>query len=140
MTERAIIFDCDGVLVDSEIIAMRAGLRALKELGLTYNEDEFVHRHIGTTVDAYLKAIEGDHQNAFGKPLPDGFVDKLMQVTKDEMDATLEPLPGVHDVVKAIQHPLAVASSSGLNRLHFKLKKTELHHFFCPSYLLGRAS
>lgn len=133
----AIIFDCDGVLVDSEIIAMRAGMRALKELGLTYDEDDFIHRHCGTTVDAYLKSIEGDHQSAFGKPLPDGFVEKLMQETKDEMDASLEAVPGVHDVVDAIQHPLAVASSSGLNRLHFKLKKTDLHHRFDPHIYSG---
>ncbi len=40
----AVIFDCDGVLVDSEIVAVRAKLRTLKELGLTFNEAEYIHR------------------------------------------------------------------------------------------------
>lgn len=133
----AIIFDCDGVLVDSEIIAVRAELHALDELGLTYDEDEYIHRHLGMTVAAFFAALEAEHQDTFGKPLPDGFTEKLLQNTKDEMDATLEALPGVHDVVDAIQHPLAVASSSGLNRLHFKLKKTDLHHRFDPHIYSG---
>ena len=133
----AIIFDCDGVLVDSEIIAVRAELHALDELGLTYDEDEYIHRHLGMTVAAFFAALEAEHQDAFGKPLPDGFTERLLQDTKDEMDATLEALPGVHDVVDAIQHPLAVASSSGLNRLHFKLKKTDLHHRFDPHIYSG---
>ena len=133
----AVIFDCDGVLVDSEIIAVRAELRALKVLGLQYDEDEYVHRHLGTTVDAFFSALDADHQETFGTPLPDGFADRLLQETKDEMDATLEAIPGVHDAVAAISRPAAMASSSGLKRLHFKLKKTNLHTAFDPHIYSG---
>lgn len=133
----AVIFDCDGVLVDSEIIAVRAELRALKELGLQYDEDEYVHRHLGTTVDAFFTALEADHHAAFGKPLPYGFTEQLLQETKDEMDASLEAIPGVHDVLEAIDLPLAVASSSGLQRLKFKLEKTLMRHIFDPHIYSG---
>lgn len=133
----AVIFDCDGVLVDSEIIAVRAELRALEELGLTYDEDEYVHRHLGTTVDAFFKALEEDHQEAYGRPLPEGFTARLLQDTKDEMDAALEAVPGVHDAVTAVEGPVAVASSSGLARLKFKLEKTDLFQFFDPHIYSG---
>ena len=133
----AVIFDCDGVLVDSEIIAVRAELRALKELGLSYDEDEYLHRHLGTTVDAFFTALEADHRNAFGTPLPDGFTERLLQETKEEMNATLEAIPGVHDAVTAVQGPVAVASSSGLQRLRHKLEQTELLSLFDPHIYSG---
>ena len=53
------------------------------------------------------------------------------------MDACLEAIPGVHDVVNGIEHPLAVASSSGLSRLKFKLKKTDLFDAFDPHIYSG---
>ena len=133
----AVIFDCDGVLVDSEIIAVRAELRALKELGLSYDEDEYLHRHLGTTADAFFTSLEADHREAFGTSLPDGFADRLLQETKDEMNATLEAMPGVHDAVAAVQSPIAVASSSGLQRLKYKLEQTELLSFFIPHIYSG---
>ena len=75
---KAVVFDCDGVLVDSEIIAVRTELRALKMLGLEYDEDEYVHRHLGTTADAAFTSLDQDHREAFGTPLPDGFADQLL--------------------------------------------------------------
>ncbi len=133
----AVIFDCDGVLVDSEIIAVRAELRALKELGLTYDEDEYVHRHLGTTVATFFASLDADHRKAFGTPLPEGFAERLLQETKDEMDASLEAVTGVHEAVDSIQGPVAVASSSGLQRLRFKLEKTNLLTFFDPHVYSG---
>ena len=114
----AVIFDCDGVLVDSEVIAVRAELRALKELGLPYDEDEYVHRHLGATVEAFLSALAEEHMTCHGSPLPEGFTEQLLQDTKDEMDSSLESLPGVHAVLDAIRYPRAVASSSGISHLY----------------------
>ena len=128
----AVIFDCDGVLVDSEVIAVRAELHALKELGLPYDEDEYVHRHLGATVEAFLSALAEEHMTCHGSPLPDGFTEQLLQDTKNEMDSSLESLPGVHAVLDAIRYPRAVASSSGISRLHSKLLMTDLYHLFEP--------
>ena len=133
----AVIFDCDGVLVDSEIVAVRAELRALKELGLTFDEDEYIHRHLGMTMEKYFAELESDYFETFGKPLPDGFTTRLLMETKQEMDDSLEALPGVHAAVTAIKGPLAVASSSGLERLKQKLKHTELFHMFNPHIYSG---
>lgn len=126
----AVIFDCDGVLVDSEILALRFGMHAAKALGLSYDEDEYIHRFMGTTMKAYFNRLEADRIAAVGKPLPDGFADTLLTDSKKEMDAELVAIAGTHAAVASLDQSLAVASSSGLDRLHFKLKKTGLLQFF----------
>ena len=123
--------------MDSEIIAVRSGLRAVKILGLSYTEDEYIHRFLGTTLAAYFSGLEADHLEAFGTTLPEGFADRLLQESKAEMDANLAALPGVHDALKTIEFPLAVASSSGLSRLRFKLEKTGLLNAFDPHVYSG---
>ena len=90
----AVIFDCDGVLVDSEILAIRFGLRAVEALGLSYTEDEYIHRFLGTTMDAYFATLEADRMAALGKPLPDGFAESLLTNSKREMDAALAAIEG----------------------------------------------
>lgn len=133
----AVIFDCDGVLVDSEILAVRVGLRAVKELGLSYSEDEYIHRFLGTTIDAYFKNVEEDHREAHGTSVPNGFFKTLMKDSREEMDAALAAIDGTHAAVRSIAVPLAVASSSGIERLHFKLNKTGLIEAFAPHIYSG---
>jgi beta-phosphoglucomutase-like phosphatase (HAD superfamily) len=133
----AVIFDCDGVLVDSEILAIRFGLRAVEALGLSYTEDEYIHRFLGTTMDAYFATLEADRMAALGKPLPDGFAESLLTNSKREMDAALAAIEGVHSAVSAVTVPTAVASSSGLERLRFKLEKTGLLEAFNPHFYSG---
>lgn len=138
MTYEAVIFDCDGVLVDSEAVVARVALVALQNLGLPYDPDTFTHRFTGMTVKKYLAELDDDHRKAFGTPLPDGFVDGLLQDTKVEMDNTLEALPGVHAAVQSVSHKqIAVASSSGLDRLRTKLKIAGLYEAFAPHYYSG---
>lgn len=133
----AVIFDCDGVLVDSEILAVRVGLRAVKALKLSYSEDEYIHRFLGTTIDAYFKKVEEDHQEAHGTSVPEGFLEALLRDSRDEMDAALTAIDGTHAAVQSIAVPLAVASSSGIERLHFKLNKTGLFEAFAPHIYSG---
>ena len=133
----AVIFDCDGVLVDSEILTVRFGMRAVKALGLSYSEDEYIHRFLGTTMDTYFATLEADRMETLGEPLPEGFAASLLTDSKKEMDAALAAVGGVHDAITAISAPLAVASSSGLERLRFKLKKTGLLEIFDPHIYSG---
>ncbi len=133
----AVIFDCDGVLVDSEILAIRFGLRAVKALGLSYDEDEYIHRFLGITMEAYYKKLDDAHRDAHGTPIPDGFFETLLRDSKKEMDASLVAVGGTHDAIRSTSTPVAVASSSGLERLHFKLRKTELEEFFGPHIYSG---
>lgn len=138
MNVDAVIFDCDGVLVDSEAVVARVALSALRDLGLPYDADTFTHRFTGMTVEAYFKSLNDDHRQLHGHPLPDGFAERLLLETKEEMDVTLEAIPGVHAAVAAINNTaLAVASSSGSERLRSKLIKTGLHDAFAPHFYAG---
>lgn len=137
MPIEAVIFDCDGVLVDSETIAARVGLRGARALGLNYSDAEYVNRFTGLTIEAYLSGLDEDHQQAFGTRLPDGFTDQLLKDAEAEMNNALEPITGVHDAISRIDAPLAVASSSGLERLKSKLRQTHLYDIFTPHTYSG---
>ncbi len=56
----ALIFDCDGVLVDSEIVAQRIERAHLASIGLHYEQVEFVHRFTGTSEPEFLRRVEDD--------------------------------------------------------------------------------
>ncbi len=77
MTARAIIFDCDGVLVDSERIAIAEEREHLARIGLTYERQEYLSRFVGLTNEDFHVALQGDHQTRHGRPLPPDFFGKL---------------------------------------------------------------
>ena len=72
----AIIFDCDGVLVDSEVLALEIELTSLKEIGLEFDVEAYQKRHLGTTSTEFFREIGNDYRAKFGKPLPDGFPER----------------------------------------------------------------
>ena len=61
-----VIFDCDGVLLDSEKISMDVDLALLAENGIDFTESEMHHRFVGTTFESMIAEMEVE----FGKPLP----------------------------------------------------------------------
>jgi HAD superfamily hydrolase (TIGR01509 family) len=123
---KAVIFDCDGVLVDSEIQSVRIGLAAARKLGLTYTEDEYIHRFVGTTMDAFFTTLDADLFDTFGTRLSENFVRTFLADETKKIDSELAAIEGVAEAIKNIKSPLAVASSSGSKRLRFKLKKIDL--------------
>ncbi len=134
---KAVIFDCDGVLVDSEIQSVRIGLAATRNLGLSYTEDEYIQRFLGTTMDAFFTKLNADHFDALGSPLPENFARTLLADETAKIDAGLTAIDGVREAIERIAVPLAVASSSGPDRLRFKLEKTGLLTTFDPHIYSG---
>ena len=57
----AVIFDCDGVLVDSEVLALEIELTSLKEIGLEFDLEVYQKRHLGTTSTEFFREIEADY-------------------------------------------------------------------------------
>lgn len=129
---RAVIFDCDGVLVDSEIIALRVALESLAEIGLVYDRDDYAERFLGHTAADHRRGLDDDHAKAFGRPLPEGFADALSARMWAAMADDVRAVPGAAEAVRALDVPKAVASGSHPARLEDKLRRTGLFDAFAP--------
>lgn len=130
---KAIIFDCDGVLVDSEVLAMRGERRALREAGVDYSREEYMRRFIGMHDDAFLAEVTKDFEARFGKA-PDDLEARLMAARRAEMKS-LAIIPGADDALRAAAgagFPIAVASSSRAHFLENKMRRTGLWDLAAP--------
>jgi HAD superfamily hydrolase (TIGR01509 family) len=127
---RAIIFDCDGVLVDSEKLALEVELEVLAELGLTFERDDYVLRFMGLSTDAFHAAIEQESLKRLGRSIAAEVrgSERLRQV----MIAHLTEVPGALQVIAALRQPKAIASSGSRAGLERKLKQTGLWDHFAP--------
>ncbi len=125
MTE-LVIFDCDGVLVDSEPISVRLDVELLAELGLTMTVEEVIERFVGRSPEVIVQAVEAE----LGHPPPDGWFERGEQELRERFEAELEPVPGIVEALGRITLPACVASSSPPERLRFKLELTGLYDRF----------
>jgi len=124
-----IIFDCDGVLVDSEIIAGRTLQLYLEEIGfpLIITEDRHNQFH-GLT----LKKIREYLEKAAGHSLPKNFESELRHRDKIAFRRYLRAIPGVHETVPSLLQSKCVASSGSQDKIHHSLRITGLLEFFSP--------
>jgi HAD superfamily hydrolase (TIGR01509 family) len=129
---RAVIFDCDGVLIDSEVIAVEAETVLLAEHGLAYARAEFLARFMGMSDKAFYAALAQDSQARLGRGLPDDFRARVDARKRALNEEKLAAVAGIHDVVVALALPKAVASSSETVHLSYKLRKTGLWDIFAP--------
>ncbi len=126
----AILFDCDGVLVESEILYQEIQMQALADLGLTYEKEDYVSRFMGIGDKAFYEETNKDHQKKFGKNLPVNFESDLKAFLEIEFEKRLQPVENISNILAQISRPMAVASSSHLTFLHTKLAHTGLSDFF----------
>ena len=120
-----VIFDCDGVLVDSERLAVSVEARLISELGWALTETEVIDRFVGRS-DAYmLSAIEA----AIGRPLPD-WQARYESALHAAFRAELVPVAGVIDALDALTLPTCVASSGTHDKMGLTLGLTGLAERF----------
>jgi HAD superfamily hydrolase (TIGR01509 family) len=122
--ERAdlVIFDCDGVLVDSEPIAAVVSQRVLADLGWELSIDEIVHRFVGGSSEEFQRQIE----EYLGSPLPAGWNDPYAHWYREAFERELRAIDGIEDALDAIDIPWCVASNSGRDRVVASLARTDL--------------
>jgi HAD superfamily hydrolase (TIGR01509 family) len=123
-----LIFDCDGVLVDSEMIACRADAACLAEIGIAVSAEEILHRYLGISMATMLADLEA----RLGRTLPADFAATLRQRVAAVFDAELQPMAGIEDALVALPGPRCVASSSAPERLRHSLSVTGLLRHFDP--------
>lgn len=126
----AVIFDCDGVLVNTETIVIGIELEAMAELGVRYERDTFIRTYLGCSEPDFEKGLNADHRAVHGTGLPDGFFETMERRRVKALEDEVAAIDGAHAFAAALDGPKAVASSSRTPVLHMKLKKTGLAPLF----------
>lgn len=126
MSPDLVIFDCDGVLVDSEPISNRELAAALSEIGLPTTTEQAMRRYMGLSWPAAFARFE----QALGRPLPESFERDFWRRLDAALRAELEPVPGIHAALDAISTPTCVASSGRIDKMRVTLGLTGLYERF----------
>lgn len=121
-----IIFDCDGVLVDSEAITCRVDARELARLGFEITAAEVAARFIGRPTQDMLSELEAEQ----GIPVPAGFRDHLLACVLDSFASELRAVPNAAAALERISVTVCVASLSDVARIEESLRLTGLLGFF----------
>ena len=119
-----VIFDCDGVLVDSEGLSNRVVAREITKLGWPMDEAESTALFVGHRLGDIPPVVEA----RLGRPVPDGWVETLRHALIDSFDA-LETIPGAHDALRAVIAfglPFRIASNSSHEEMLVKFDRTGL--------------
>ena len=123
-----VIFDLDGVLVDSEPISSRVTAAALTEAGVEISAAEVCDRFLGVSTASMLRMIEAEH----GCRLPESFQETLRARILRAFEHELQPVPGVPALLDALAVPRCVASSSHPERIRRSLELAGLLERFVP--------
>jgi HAD superfamily hydrolase (TIGR01509 family) len=121
-----VIFDCDGVLVDSERVAVRVDVQVLARLGWAMTEAEVVERFMGRTDADMVAQVEA----YLGRPLPTNWEEPFQHLYRAAFAAELKPVPGILDALDRIAIPSCVASSGTHERMRYTLGLTGLYPRF----------
>ena len=123
MSCELVIFDCDGVLVDSEPISNRVFTSALHELGFDWTYDRVCRRFIGLSMPLCIEQIEEE----LGCPVPDRFIGDLQRRTFEAFRRErLQAVRGVPQLLENLDMPFCVASSGELEKMRVTLTLTGL--------------
>jgi HAD superfamily hydrolase (TIGR01509 family) len=120
-----VIFDCDGVLVDSERLAVRVESRLITELGWPLTEQDVLERFVGRSDAHMLSEIEA----ALGRAVPE-WTDLYQERLFAAFHAELTPVDGVADAIDALAMATCVASSGTHEKMALTLGLTGLHDRF----------
>jgi HAD superfamily hydrolase (TIGR01509 family) len=122
MTPQLVIFDCDGVLVDSEPAANEILTRMLIGLGLQTDLAGVCRDFVGLSMTRCLEIVEG----RLGRKVPPAFEVELQQRTFEAFREKLDPVPGVAEALDRLDLPFCVASSGEHEKMQLTLGLTGL--------------
>jgi HAD superfamily hydrolase (TIGR01509 family) len=117
-----VVFDCDGVLVDSEPIATRLLLETLAGAGLTLDPEDAHGRFLGRSLASTREILARD----FGLDLSDAALAEMRRHLYAAFRAELTPVPGIAETLDALPCAFCVASSSQPERIELSLTVTGL--------------
>jgi HAD superfamily hydrolase (TIGR01509 family) len=121
-----VIFDCDGVLIDSERIANTILLKMLKEIGLFLTLEDVFDIFVGTSMTRCLEIVK----NLLGKSPPENFATEFEERTMQAFMNDVHPVQGIHDVLSKFNLSYCVASNSSHKWIEKALFVTDLLPYF----------
>ncbi len=122
-----IIFDCDGVLVDSERVANEVFARVLDEVcGLKFTLDDMFDVFVGHSRAQCLQKIE----DMIGEPPPAELDLRYQRDINEALERTVQAIDGIETVLESLSLPYCIASSGSHDKMKMTLGKTDLMHFF----------
>ncbi|OHV87105.1 HAD family hydrolase [Mesorhizobium sp. ORS 3428] len=128
-----VIFDCDGVLVDSEIVAARVEAELLTSAGFEISAEEIFESYAGLTFkDIMLRLEEKSHI-----PFQASLIDRAEELVDRRLRSDVRVIDGAHEAVAAVTAPRAVCSNSRTERIEFMLEKVRLLPFFAGRIFSG---
>jgi len=122
------VFDCDGVLVDSETVSCRVDSELLAEIGIKVGVDEISERFVGTTSREMCETLGREH----GVDVPEAFRRRLLDTILARFETELTPIDGIADALARLPQPRCVTSSSEPRRIRRSLELTGLLAHFEP--------
>jgi HAD superfamily hydrolase (TIGR01509 family) len=121
-----VIFDCDGVLIDSEPIANRVLAEHLATVGISLDFEEVMHTFVGRTRDGCLEVAA----ELLGRTLPERFAEEWDRALFEAFNRELRPVDGVAEVLARLNLPYCAASNSSPERMRVSLSASGLLPFF----------
>ena len=123
-----VIFDCDGVLVDSEPISIAVLLEMIGKSGVAMSEDEAYDRFLGRSMATISKGLHEE----YGFAASEADLDEMRTDLYARFERDLKPVPGIAAALQQLQFPRCVASSSQPERIRLSLKLTGLIDLLDP--------
>ena len=121
-----VIFDCDGVLIDSEKISMDVDIALLAQNGIDLTEAEMHHRFVGTTFEAMVAELEIEYK----RTLPSNLSARKDGMMLDLYRRGLKPVPGVIPMLNKLKLPRSIGTNGPRDRALEALRMTGLEPFF----------
>jgi HAD superfamily hydrolase (TIGR01509 family) len=121
-----VIFDCDGVLIDSEPIANEVFAQQLATVGITMTPDEVMRTFVGRSRDTCI-AMAGERR---GAPLPEDFAHAWDEAFHDRLEREVRPVEGIPELLRALPVPYCVASNGEPRHMELGLRAAGLLPLF----------
>ena len=127
---KLVIFDCDGVLIDSEEIYVASEIEFLANAGVEFERSAYMEAFMGLSPDEWRVKIEAAGRERNGHPLPENFFESLHRFIMQRFETELRPISGVRSAVSNLDTICCVASSTPLPELRWKLRHAGIADLF----------
>lgn len=121
MSIKKVIFDCDGVLIDSEIVAAEVVTKSLEDLGTSIHIEDYLRNHSGKTFRDIIVQLNIKLPYSI-----ETFISNAEQLVYED----IRPIQGIKSVLNSINLPKAVVSNSHLEQVRKSIESTDIAHHF----------